>query len=380
MIQIKHSLPNRNICKMNCDINKGFRPDYVKDPASQGCFTCNSEDWPKKFYDRHKNNCQDCNASCYMCDGPLSNNCTSCPPESDLPKGAEAFDLQEGVCKVTCKPDFYFKKKDLEDCGVCDKSCSKCRGPLPIDCLENACIMGFQYTQQLGMCTPVCSEAKYFDILSIKCVACPALVQCWTCGPGKNDCLNAESCKIGYKWDESQQHTCKIELNVDSLKDLGLNPERKYFVAEPEEPEIEEEQSAALSGDQNEYSSGDSVEFTEEKTIIFATDSKIKFLKPCVLEYTDKLTGNVFKFTRSAGDEFSLPAGVENKFSKDCAIEFTSDVKTLERKEAENVEQEIIVSNDPVSYKQEDILVINGETITVKFEFNTKVEFKSDSN
>jgi hypothetical protein len=231
------------------------------------------------------------------------------------------------------------------------------------------------------MCTPVCSQNKYYDTNLEKCEKCPILESCTLCGPGKNDCFSEESCNDGYEWDLVNPNKCKVKLTMDSLKDLGLNPNKKYFQAEPEPEPAQESQAAAVAGDKKAYSKNDVVKFQEEKTIIFETPVKVNFIgNPCDIVYTDPVSETDIAMTKNElvkGEEMVLPGQVEIKFTFGCRVEFLENVATLEREVEENLEVEVVSLSEPADYLFNDILEFNNDTTKLQFVFDTLVVFKS---
>jgi len=129
------------------------------------------------------------------------------------------------------------------------------------------------------MCTPTCSQGKYYEPEVYKCAQCPQMEQCAICGPSRTQCLNSDSCNEGFEWDDENPHTCKMLLTEDVLAGLGLNPNKQYFemtdTGEQEAALITEE----ISGEKSSYKKDDILPINAVKTVIFETGIKIKFMQ-----------------------------------------------------------------------------------------------------
>ena len=139
-------------------------------------------------YPTPNNTCASCHQSCLSCAGPRDMECISCHPQ---------FILHEGVCKIrepTSCPDGQYFDHRAHECRLCHKSCLSCSGKESTQC--TACREGYT-TNINGQCIVFqslrsCYSGQYYDVLTLKCVACPANCAncsdsqaCTSCHPGE---------------------------------------------------------------------------------------------------------------------------------------------------------------------------------------------------
>ncbi|XP_028941399.1 proprotein convertase subtilisin/kexin type 5-like [Antrostomus carolinensis] len=108
---------------------------------------------PDYYYESKDNICERCHPSCRTCEGKGAFSCTSCVWSYSLLGGMCNSDCFVGEYKVQETPG---QEEDEPKCEKCDKSCTECKGPGPLNC--TVCPASMQLYLEESRCLPCCSD------------------------------------------------------------------------------------------------------------------------------------------------------------------------------------------------------------------------------
>ncbi|EAS02591.2 zinc finger lsd1 subclass family protein (macronuclear) [Tetrahymena thermophila SB210] len=194
-------------------------------PSSSECSSCDSPRFyqastkqcvtdclPSQFKDKQQRACKNCDQTCATCQGPYTNDCTSC-------QGQLYLDTTENKCTATC-PLRFFKNTSNNQCSKCDSSCYSCDGTQPFNCLS--CELPRYYQVSQRQCVTQCNSNQYKNDQSFKCLDCDS--SCATCSGGSStDCTSCQgnlfldklskkcvaNCPFGY-FQNKQNNECNL--------------------------------------------------------------------------------------------------------------------------------------------------------------------------
>ncbi|EAR88128.2 zinc finger lsd1 subclass family protein (macronuclear) [Tetrahymena thermophila SB210] len=144
----------------------------------------------------NNNQCLPCNSNCSTCNGPNSNNCTSCPL---------SFYLQSSTstCVSSCNSNQY-ADNSLSKCINCNLTCTTCSGS------SNNCqsCSGFLFLSTSGnTCTINCLSSEFKNTANNKCEPCHP--SCNTCsGSSSSNCLSCQGSLYFNSVTKTCQSTC----------------------------------------------------------------------------------------------------------------------------------------------------------------------------
>ena len=130
--------------------------------------------------------CLRCDSSCKECTAGDVNSCTNCNPPNYLQPTLSTLN-----CLTTC-PDGYYPNDTSRDCVLCDNSCFTCSANGSKNCLSCKINTYLQDITGTSSCLTTCSEGKYPDTITLKCLSCHD--SCKTCSAGDvNSCKSCNS-------------------------------------------------------------------------------------------------------------------------------------------------------------------------------------------
>uniref|UniRef100_A0A8C5FU44 P/Homo B domain-containing protein n=1 Tax=Gadus morhua TaxID=8049 RepID=A0A8C5FU44_GADMO len=186
-------------CHVNCMSCNGPESDdctSCQNPkAVRYCGECLNQCPLSTYYDQHTEKCRDCAESCLTCSDHESSSCLSCKDNRRLDE------MGHCVWYSQCSVHTYIDEKG--QCLLCDPLCHRCSGPGKGRCLNCATLFLLNNT-----CIEECPAGYYGDREEMACKRCHEScvscvgrhsVECVTCKPGQfyhgQSCV--ESCSEG---------------------------------------------------------------------------------------------------------------------------------------------------------------------------------------
>ena len=179
--------------------------------------TCLSSCNATQFKNTWNNSCDPCHSNCATCNGGSSFSCLSCTGLNVLLTNSTG-----GFCLVSC-PAVGYTKVGLV-CQQCDATCNICNGTSSSNC--TSCASGYYYYG--GFCRYICPAGTYPDTATLSCQPCAGSCSycfnntassCTSCVSGKylfNFTCNSV-CPNGMtpnQWNVCYEKVCKIGLVV----------------------------------------------------------------------------------------------------------------------------------------------------------------------
>ena len=147
--------------------------------------------------------CQNCDSSCYTCNGGLATNCSACNTTGT----SKYFIAGNNTCMSAC-PTGYYADTSF-NCQNCDSSCYTCNGGSTTNCLTCNTAGRSQYFMNSNKtCMSSCPTTGYYADASLNCQLCDST--CYTCnGRSATNCLTCNTAGTGaYPYFIAGNNTC----------------------------------------------------------------------------------------------------------------------------------------------------------------------------
>jgi len=156
------------------------------------------------------NQCSLCDPSCSTCSGPASTECLSC----SLPR---YFKDSAKECVTLCDPDQFGSPTPTPACLSCNPSCHTCSSASASSCVT--CTGSLYLDGSSSSCVSNCPSGTFKEISTNKCAACNT--SCTTCtGSSNSECL---SCTLP-NFFQSSTSTCVGTCNSNQFSLSSLTP------------------------------------------------------------------------------------------------------------------------------------------------------------